>query len=323
MKLVVPLTDPKYYEAISDAGADEFYCGFVPYEWIEKYVSTITINRREWFLGAHNITNMESMIALKRNEEKVGKPIKITINGKYYIPEQYPEILEIMNRLLGIGFESYIISDFGLLLYLQEHGFDGKLHVSGLAGIRNVHALKFFSQFNIERIVFPRKISPENMNTIISAFPNYEYEAFFLNERCLFSEEFCNCLLCERVTSVCTINYKAAWVDDGKFTNSKRLLSLQNRMRAKDDMTVENILKTDNRLGIRGCGLCMYRDLESAGVTHLKIVGRMMDHTKIIEDIRVAKEVSQMAAKDNTEFKTQVKQTYFNGKCPVSCYYLQ
>ena len=42
---------------------------------------------------------------------KYQKPVHLTFNALYYIPEQYPEIATIIRQCMGFGFRSYILAD--------------------------------------------------------------------------------------------------------------------------------------------------------------------------------------------------------------------
>ena len=47
MKLTVGLGSVDEYIRFSKAGADEFFCGYVPYTWTKRYGTTLALNRRE------------------------------------------------------------------------------------------------------------------------------------------------------------------------------------------------------------------------------------------------------------------------------------
>ena len=47
MKLTVGLGSIDQYIRFAKAGADEFFCGYVPYSWSEKYGTVLPLNRRE------------------------------------------------------------------------------------------------------------------------------------------------------------------------------------------------------------------------------------------------------------------------------------
>ena len=59
MKIVAGLGCIDDYPAFCEAGADEFFCGYVPYAWTKRYGTTLALNRREvrWYqlqVGAYS-----------------------------------------------------------------------------------------------------------------------------------------------------------------------------------------------------------------------------------------------------------------------------
>ena len=47
MKIVAGLGCIDDYPLFCEAGADEFFCGYVPYTWTKRYGTTLALNRRE------------------------------------------------------------------------------------------------------------------------------------------------------------------------------------------------------------------------------------------------------------------------------------
>ena len=47
MKIVAGLGSIDEYIKFAEAGADEFFCGYVPYSWSKKYGTVLPLNRRE------------------------------------------------------------------------------------------------------------------------------------------------------------------------------------------------------------------------------------------------------------------------------------
>ena len=47
MKITAGLGSIDEYERFVQAGADEFFCGYVPFSWAEKYGTVMPLNRRE------------------------------------------------------------------------------------------------------------------------------------------------------------------------------------------------------------------------------------------------------------------------------------
>lgn len=75
------------------------------------------------------------------------------------------------------------------------------------------------------------------------------------------------------------------------------------------------------KLGQSGCGLCSLKDLENAGVTHLKVVGRGNLIQNIERDVKGLKKALYIL--DNSEnYKKDMKNELFPNGCGGVCYYL-
>lgn len=109
MKIIAGLGCIDDYIKLVKAGADEVFCGYVPYEWNKKYGSLFPLNRREVLYYNIQINSLEDMKILKKMVDKYKVPVSITFNYLYYIEEQYEEIINIMNDLINIGFDQFIM----------------------------------------------------------------------------------------------------------------------------------------------------------------------------------------------------------------------
>ena len=120
MKIVTGLGSIDDYIALAKAGADEVFCGYVPYEWNKKYGTLFPLNRREVLYYNVNIGSLEDMKILKKMEDKYKVKVNIAFNYLYYLEEQYEMIAKIIIELIDIGFTDFIIADIALILYLEE-----------------------------------------------------------------------------------------------------------------------------------------------------------------------------------------------------------
>ena len=98
MELTAGLGSVDDYIRYIEAGADECFCGYIPYAWDRKYGTVLSLNRREVRccsvqLGA--FSEMEILAAMVRAYQK---PVQLTFNSLYYLPQQYPEIAEIIQK---------------------------------------------------------------------------------------------------------------------------------------------------------------------------------------------------------------------------------
>ncbi len=78
--------------------------------------------------------------------KKYEKPVHLTFTSLYYIPEQYLEIANIILQCMSIGFQSFIIADPALLLYLRQQRIDCDIHLSGETAEVNSEMLKTFEK---------------------------------------------------------------------------------------------------------------------------------------------------------------------------------
>lgn len=122
MKIVAGLGSVDEYIPYVQAGADELFCGYVPYNWTKKYGTVLPLNRREVLAYNVQLGSFSELEILSAMIRKYRKPVHIAMNSLYYIPEQYEEIADIVKQCMKIGFDSFILADPALILYLRQKG---------------------------------------------------------------------------------------------------------------------------------------------------------------------------------------------------------
>lgn len=145
MKITAGLGSADEYIRFVEAGADEFFSGFVPYSWTEKYGTVMPLNRREVLCYHVQLGAFSELEILSEMIQKYKKPVHLTFNSLYYIPQQYPEIVKIIENCVKLGFMSYIIADPALIVYLREKGIPCEIHLSGEMGEINRRTVEVFS----------------------------------------------------------------------------------------------------------------------------------------------------------------------------------
>ncbi len=323
MKIVAGLGSVDEYIRYCEAGADEFFCGYVPYEWTKKYGTMTALNRREVLCCNVQIGGREEMEILSSMMRVYNKPVHLTFNSLYYLPEQYPLICRMISDCLGMGFRSYIIADPALILYLYQQGIDCEIHLSGELGEMNSGVAEIFRKMNLKRIIFHRKNSAADMQAVIEAVKRkqgaqadqMEYETFVLNELCQFSGSFCNSLHCDELGHLCRVPY---WLEETGDNRSRKNYELPDQTEEDEDTDITYLC------GQSGCGLCELYALQKAGITHVKLVGRGNHVDSMEQDIRnlrKALEILEQAESEET-FRKQMRQELFLNGCSRNCYYL-
>ena len=167
MKIVVGLGSIDEYIKFAEAGADEFFCGYVPYSWSQKYGTVLPLNRREVLCYNVQLGAFSELEILSGMMKKYEKPVHLTFNSLYYIPEQYPEIAGIISQCMKIGFHSYIIADPALMVYLRENGINCEIHLSGECGEINSQMVASLVKMRLKRVIFHRKNTFEDMKAVV------------------------------------------------------------------------------------------------------------------------------------------------------------
>ena len=332
MKIVAGLGSLDEYIRFCDAGADEFFAGYVPYEWNQKYGTTLPLNRREVLCSNVQLGSFSELEILADMVRKYGKPVHLTFNALYYIPEQYPKIAAIIRRCMKLGFCSYILADPALIEYLKEQKINCEIHLSGETGEVNSRMLSVFQKYPVQRLIFHRKNSFDDMERVVKYGKNpgrkmenragtvMEYEAFVLNELCHFTGAFCNSLHCDEMGYLCRVPYRLGPVKNP----DRQVRQLGEQLEGGADGCRQPPYEEDGYLcGATGCGLCALYRLRQAGITHLKLVGRG-NYTDFMErDIRNLKRALALLEESGSEvsYKEKMKQELFPKGCSRNCYY--
>lgn len=324
MKIVAGLGSIDEYETFVKAGADEFFCGYVPFSWAEKYGVIHPLNRREVLFYNVQIGSMSELQILKKMVDYYGKPVELTFNSIYYTGEQYPVIAEIIIQCMAAGFENFIIADPALMLYLRQQKINCGIHLSGETAEVNRGMLEQMLPFGIRRVIFHRKNSLEDMQSCIKEadFP-HEYEAFILNELCHFSGAFCNSLHCDELTHLCRVPYELGNLHKKEETDAaQKDVAETDRIQGKEGKGLP-LDEGGYLTGSTGCGLCALYRMKQVGITHLKLVGRG-NYTDFMEkDIRQLRKALDILENSDSEaqYQKKMKASLFPDGCSQNCYY--
>lgn len=211
----------------------------------KKYGTVLPLNRREVLNYNVQIGSFSELEILANMVQKYQKPVHLAFNSLYYRPEQYEEITQIIQQCRSIGFDSYILADPALLVYLRKEKIDCEVHLSGDLGTVNSAMTEVFAKEYPKRIIFQRKNTISEMRAVIRhitaqkeaarkewTYPT-EFEAFALNELCQFSGAFCNSLHCDEMGYLCRVPY---WKKPMSLSESK--LEKQEKNRPGENISI-------------------------------------------------------------------------------------
>lgn len=207
---------------------------------------------------AKNFTNEEIVEAIKLCHLYNVK-VYVTVNTLIY-DDEFPEVLNFIDFLYHHDVDAIIVQDLGLLRTIRNHYPDLPIHVSTQMTIHNLSGLKLLQNEGVSRIVLARENTIEEIKRINDEV-DIETEVFIHGALCVcYSGQ---CLMSSliggrsgnrgRCAQPCRKRY-SLMEDDHILVRNKYLIS------PKDLNTIENL-----------------GDIVKAGVTSLKIEGRMKD----------------------------------------------
>jgi collagenase-like PrtC family protease len=276
MDITAPISALAEIAPTAAGGADEIYCGCIPERWRGRFAAG-ALSRR--MMG--NLTSLEELGEAVTLAHDAGKRLSLTLNQQQYDSAQMALILELAEQFAALGGDALIIADPGLLAAIDALGLGLRLHVSSVAGVRNSQAAKFHQDLGAHRIVFPRYLTLDEMAAVTAAVPELEFEAFVLNDGCLFDEAVCHTLHlpAKMGGAICMDSYALHYDrDDGAALSPEDADRLADNEKAYRRWAWHKFScgfsTTEDGLPYGPCGLCALSGLARAGVSIAKIAGR-------------------------------------------------
>src|SRR5215470_19100191 len=301
MKVLAPISSCDELEMLAESGAEEFYCGVVHREWMERYTGAVWLNRRSPKGGS-----LETFSELKRlvdGAHGFGIPVFVTLNAPYYTSEQLTWVMELARKLDSeAGVDALIVTDINLLMQLSQAKLKADLHISSVAATLNSEAIRFLLQFGPSRIILPRSLTiPEIERISISCRDQVELEVFMLNDGCAFEEGYCSTTHHHTVGAFCTslseMETKFEWAGSS-FTARRQNWLRRNLTDYREWVWYVNgngCGATPKGLPYGPCGLCAIPDFQRIGVSSLKIVGREASPFKKMASVKMVRDVVDRA----------------------------
>ncbi|KAB7708245.1 U32 family peptidase [Bacillus aerolatus] len=277
MNILAPLGAKEEVEMLAESGAEEFYCGITPMEWMEKYSPGVWINRRNPYAGFPSFKDLKEAV---RQAENYEIPIFLTLNAPYYMEKQYPMLIDLIKRCTEeVGIKAFIVSDPGLMVAMKNKVPEAAIHVSSLAAPMNTGSIELYKQMQVERIVLPRSVQLNEIPALKEAAGDVELEVFILNDGCVYEESFC--MTTHSAGAFCSQSqwdYEPFHSDGNKVLSEKDFKILNDQVNDYREFVWFvndcNCQIANDGLPLGPCGLCSLGKLEKMGVDSLKVVGR-------------------------------------------------
>ncbi|MEW6142311.1 MAG: U32 family peptidase [Chloroflexota bacterium] len=320
MKLLSPVDKVEEVEPLIQAGADELYCGLLTEEWHNQYIAG-SINRRPG--GGANFTTFDQLDECVSIAHSHTIPVFLTLNEHYYIEKQYPYIKNFIERADSIGVNALIVADLAILLLLRQMRARAKVVISTGGTAFNSEAVKFYQNLGASRIILPRHLTIDEIQSIVGNVKGIDLETFVFNSRCPNVDGFCTFHhgLADKsmdllYRNACMLPYDVSVaVEDGAEDTAARISIKRQR--------IWELAHVDDF----PCGACALWDFNQIGIKSVKIVGRGNQSIRKLTDIRFLRSLLDLLSQGPTkqEFYATARKRYqetYKRPCRVyMCYY--
>ena len=200
MRILVPvnsademtLFNPEVFET-------EFFCGYMPSWWKERFnvsgaerrgVLPAPINNRN--AESANVSDPGVLERMIETADRYQTDLFLAINAKHYPGFLYSALEKYIDEVSELGIRKVIACDEGLMHLLSRRHPEITVSVSCLNQVTNTwSALRMLKKGNVERIVFPRHMTSEEMCSIASAVPEMDFEFFIFSNKCPYDDGYC------------------------------------------------------------------------------------------------------------------------------------
>lgn len=180
----------KYIKNLVDSWATEFFTGYNPPYWYEKFWFEVSPNGR--FSEHEQITDFETLKQIVFEVHKYNLEIFINLNARYYTDETFTLIKQMLEEFIEVWVDGIICGNISILEYLKEINFPWKINISTIMALYNTESIKFFLEnYKINKIILSREITLKEIENLVLSFPNTKFEVFWEWDFCRYNNWLC------------------------------------------------------------------------------------------------------------------------------------
>lgn len=169
-------------------GVKQFYIGYIPISWKNKYHSQQSLNRR--YLQKEQIYNLNELENIYNTIKNSNGKLYLTLNAPFSNNEMFYYTKNLLDETKHILFDSYIAGNIATLELLKERNLP--ITLSTTLGIYSSASTSFFiKRFNPKRVVLPRDMMFSEIESIVTNHINQEFEVFLYGDSCRWSDGHC------------------------------------------------------------------------------------------------------------------------------------
>ena len=210
----------------------------------------------------------EELSKVRALKERTGKRLYCTMNI-IFKERQIEKLRTMREEIASWPFDAFIVSDLGTVPFFRENFPEKELHLSTQASCINSEAARMYRDMGFSRIILGREASLDDIKRIKDKVPEIELEAFVHGAMCMAYSGRCllSAHLAGRSGNQGDCAHTCRW---------KYRLALEEEERPGIYYPIDE--EEDYTTILSSKDLCMIdhvKELEDAGLSSLKIEGRM------------------------------------------------
>ena len=194
----------KYIASLVEAWANEFFTGYNPNYWSNKFGFEVSPNGR--FAEHEQITDFETLKAIVEEVHKYDLEVFINLNAWYYTDETMPLVKQMVEEFIEIWVDGIICWNISILEYLKEIWYKWKINISTIMAVYNNEAIRFLLEnYKINKIILSREITLKEIEELVTEFRDTQFEVFWEWDFCRYNNWLCFAEHKYGAKDICTI----------------------------------------------------------------------------------------------------------------------
>ena len=331
-KLLAPVNGLDAGARLIAAGAEELYMGFHDDEWERTFGAQASLNRMSGFGQSANALSFEELLeeaarltAAQAPNASSGTTAQPTLfcvfNAVYYTTAQVRFIVEhYLGPLAKAGFAGIIVS--GTALCASAHQLGLTTVASVMMHVYNTDIARQLAQAGIDRVIMPRDLPLADIEALVTATPELQYEVFFMRNGCIFADSHCLGLHFSDRPALCRALRDAESYEQYSSFGYELACGTAEQHELNHQVYCE-------RFHLNTCGLCALYRFEQLGINAYKIVGRSDDIDDLCADVALCAEnlaIAHTARSESDYLQAMARPAGILQLCAnegLSCYYPQ
>jgi len=180
----------KYIASLVEGWANEFFTGYNPSYWSDKFGFEVSPNGR--FAEHEQITDLETLKAIVNEVHKYDLEIFINLNAWYYTDQTMPLIEKMIEEFIELWVDWIICGNISILEYLKEINYTWKINISTIMAVYNSEAIRFLLEnYKINKIILSREITLKEIEVLVTEFKDTQFEVFWEGDFCRYNNWLC------------------------------------------------------------------------------------------------------------------------------------